>query len=160
MYVNFHQYDNRSRAADQSKVFVGEWATRVGSPTPNMTGALGDAVWMCGMERNADLVLMECFAPLFVNVSQITNRTDRSMQWESDLIGYDALKAYGSPSYHVEAMFAQNCGDLIVPVKAEGIPIDRTDASRRTPRRHLRLRGVYRLFTTAPRAMPGAGSSI
>ena len=72
MEVNFHQYDKRSRAADQSKVFVGEWATRVGSPTPNMAGALGDAAWMCGMERNADVVLMECFAPLFVNVSQIT----------------------------------------------------------------------------------------
>lgn len=122
MEVNFHQYDNRSRAADQSKVFVGEWATRVGSPTPNMAGALGDAVWMCGMERNSDVVLMECFAPLFVNVSQLTGN-GRSMQWESDLIGYDALNSYGSPSYHVETMFAQNCGDVILPVKAEGIPI-------------------------------------
>ena len=44
------------------------------------------------------------------------------MQWESDLIGYDALNSYGSPSYHVETMFAQNCGDVILPVKAEGIP--------------------------------------
>jgi alpha-N-arabinofuranosidase len=122
MEVNFHQYDKRSRAADQSKVFVGEWATRVGSPTPNMAGALGDAVWMCGMERNSDVVLMECFAPLFVNVSQLTGN-GRSMQWESDLIGYDALHSYGSPSYHVETMFAQNCGDVILPVKAEGIPI-------------------------------------
>jgi alpha-N-arabinofuranosidase len=121
MEVNFHQYDNRSRAADQSKVFVGEWATRVGSPTPNMAGALGDAVWMCGMERNADVVLMECFAPLFVNVSQLTGN-GRSMQWESDLIGYDALNSYGSPSYYVETMFAQNCGDTILPIKAEGIP--------------------------------------
>lgn len=122
MEVNFHQYDNRSRATDQSKVFVGEWATRVGSPTPNMAGALGDAAWMCGMERNADVVLMECFAPLFVNVSQLIGN-GRSMQWESDLIGYDALNSYGSPSYHVEAMFAQNCGELILPVKAEGIPV-------------------------------------
>ena len=121
MEVNFHQYDKRSRAADQSKVFVGEWATRVGSPTPNMAGALGDAVWMCGMERNSDVVLMECFAPLLVNVSHLTGR-DRSMQWESDLIGYDALNSYGSPSYHVETLFAQNCGDVILPVKAEGIP--------------------------------------
>jgi alpha-N-arabinofuranosidase len=87
-----------------------------------MAGALGDAVWMCGMERNADVVLMECFAPLFVNVSQLTG-TGRSMQWESDLIGYDALNSYGSPSYHVETMFAQNCGADILPVKAEGIPV-------------------------------------
>ncbi|MEI6074922.1 MAG: alpha-L-arabinofuranosidase C-terminal domain-containing protein [Verrucomicrobiota bacterium] len=122
MEVNFHQYDNRSRTGGQSKVFVGEWATRVGSPTPNMAGALGDAVWMCGMERNADVVLMECFAPLFVNVSQLTGN-GRSMQWESDLIGYDALNSYGSPSYYVETMFAQNSGTDILPVKAEGIPV-------------------------------------
>ena len=44
------------------------------------------------------------------------------MQWESDLIGYDVLNSYGSPSYHVETMFAQNCGADILPVKAEGIP--------------------------------------
>lgn len=126
MEVNFNQYDNRSRAASESKIFVGEWATRVGSPTPNMAGALGDAAWMCGMERNSDLVLMECFAPLFVNVSQLTGPV-RSMQWESDLIGYDALNSYGSPSYYVETLFAQNCGTLIVPVKAEGIStIDQT----------------------------------
>jgi alpha-N-arabinofuranosidase len=122
MEVNFHQYDNRSRATGQSKVFVGEWATRVGSPTPNMAGALGDAAWMCGLERNADAVLMECFAPLFVNVSQL-NGNGRSMQWESDLIGYDALNSYGSPSYYVETMFAQNCGGDILPVKAEGISV-------------------------------------
>ena len=121
MEVNFHQYDNRSRAADQSKVFVGEWATRVGSPTPNMAGALGDAAWMCGMERNSDVVLMECFAPLFVNVSALTGQ-NRSMQWESDLIGYDALNSYGSPSYYVETMFAQNVGDTIVPIEATNIP--------------------------------------
>jgi alpha-N-arabinofuranosidase len=131
MEVNFNQYDNRSRSASESKVFVGEWATRVGSPTPNMAGALGDAVWMCGMERNSDLIVMECFAPLFVNVSQLTGN-GRSMQWESDLIGYDALQSYGSPSYYVETLFAQNCGDVIVPVKAEGIPmIEQTPVSGR-----------------------------
>jgi alpha-N-arabinofuranosidase len=118
----FNRYDKRSRAANESKVFAGEWATRVGTPTPNMAGALGDAVWMCGLERNADIVLMECFAPLFVNVSQLTGN-NRSMQWESDLIGYDALNSYGSPSYYVETMFGQNCGTDILPVKAESIPI-------------------------------------
>jgi len=45
------------------------------------------------------------------------------MQWESDLIGYDALNSYGSPSYHVETMFAQNCGADILSVQAEGIPM-------------------------------------
>jgi alpha-N-arabinofuranosidase len=86
-----------------------------------MAGALGDAVWMCGMERNSDVVLMECFAPLFVNVSQTTGG-NRSMQWESDLIGYDAINSYGSPSYYVETMFGQNSGNAILAVKADGIP--------------------------------------
>ena len=48
------------------------WTARVGPPTPNMAGALGDAAWMCCMERNGDTVVMECFAPLFVNVSQLS----------------------------------------------------------------------------------------
>ena len=145
MEANFHQYDKRSRSTNESKVFVGEWATRVGSPTPNMAGALGDAVWMCGLERNADLVLMECFAPLFVNVSQLTGN-NRSMQWESDLIGYDALNSYGSPSYYVETMFAQNCGNLIVPVKADGIPtIEQAGPARRggQPGATRKVQGIY-----------------
>lgn len=162
MEVNFHQYDNRSRSTNESKVFCGEWATRVGSPTPNMAGALGDAVWMCGMERNSDLVLMECFAPLFVNVSQLTGN-GRSMQWESDLIGYDALKSYGSPSYYVETMFAQNCGDTIMPIKAEGIPmIDQPIPGRRNvqgggdgqsgqSRQNVRTRRVQGLYYSATR---------
>ena len=100
MEAQSQMYDPRSRK-NHTKVFVGEWATRVGSPTPNMAGALGDAAWMCCMERNSDLVVMECFAPLFVNVSQLSG-PGRSMQWESDLIGYDALTSYGSPSYYVE----------------------------------------------------------
>ena len=137
-------YDTRSRTT-RTKVFVGEWATRVGSPTPNMAGALGDAAWLCCMERNADLVVMECFAPMFVNVSQLTG-PGRSMQWESDLLGYDALTSYGSPSYYVEKMFGQDHGDVILPVKAEGIPtIEQTPPTGRrggapTPRR---VPGLY-----------------
>ena len=84
-------------------MFVGEWATREGSPTPDMAGALGDAAWMCCMERNSDLVLLESYAPLFVNVSDLAR--GGSMQWPSDLIGYDALTSYGSPSYYAQKMF-------------------------------------------------------
>ena len=48
---------------------------------------------------------MSCYAPLFVNVSQLTGQ-GRSMQWSSDLIGYDALTSYGSPSYYAQKMFS------------------------------------------------------
>jgi alpha-L-arabinofuranosidase len=113
-------YDKYSRT-NKTKIFCGEWATRVGSPTPSMAGALGDAAWMTGMERNSDIVLLSCYAPLFVNVSQ-TNGQGRSMQWSSDLIGYDALTSYGSPAYHAQKMFSTMHGDQILATESQNIP--------------------------------------
>jgi len=113
-------YDGRDRGA-KSKIFVGEWATRVGSPTPNMAGALGDAAWMCCLERNADIVLMHCYAPLFVNVSDLG--AGRSMQWRSDLIGYDALNSYGSPSYYAQKIFSLHHGDQVLATSADNLPV-------------------------------------
>ena len=114
------KYDTYSRT-NQSKIFCGEWATRVGSPTPNMAGALGDGAWMTCMERNSDIVLLSCFAPLFVNVSQLTGN-GRSMQWSSDLIGYDALTSYGSPSYYAQMMFSTMHGDEILATDSQNVP--------------------------------------
>jgi len=119
MEANANQYDERPR--NGPKVFVGEWATRVGSPTPNMAGALGDAAWMTGMERNSDLVLMASYAPLFVNVSKLTG-ADKSMQWMTDLIGYDALTSYGSPSYYAQVMFSTMRGNEILGTHSQNIP--------------------------------------
>ncbi|HEX5399466.1 MAG TPA: alpha-L-arabinofuranosidase C-terminal domain-containing protein [Verrucomicrobiae bacterium] len=113
-------YDRYSRT-NKTKIFVGEWATRVGSPTPNMAGALGDAAWMTGMERNSDIVLMESYAPLFVNVSKLTGQ-DRSMQWTTDLIGYDALTSYGSPAYYAQVMFSTHHGNEILATDSQNIP--------------------------------------
>ncbi|MEA3188259.1 MAG: alpha-L-arabinofuranosidase [Chthoniobacter sp.] len=108
-------YDNYSRTGP--KTFVGEWATREGSPTTNMNAALGDAAWMTGMERNSDVVVMSCYAPLFVNVNP------GGMQWKSDLIGYNALTSYGSPSYYAQKMFSENIGDLVLSTGSEGIAV-------------------------------------
>jgi alpha-N-arabinofuranosidase len=119
MEVQSHVYDTRSRT-NQTKVFVGEWATRVGRPTPNMAGALGDAAWMCCMERNSDIVLLESYAPLFVNVSDLGR--GGSMQWPSDLIGYDALTSYGSPSYYAQVMFSTHHGDNVLATDSQDIP--------------------------------------
>lgn len=115
MYRAATQYDSYDRNGPQ--IFCGEWASREGKPTTNLNAALGDAAWMTGMERNADIVMGHCYAPLFVNVNPY------GMQWESDLIGYDALTAYGSPSYHAQCMFAQNVGNKIVPVESSGMPM-------------------------------------
>jgi alpha-N-arabinofuranosidase len=118
MEAQSHMYDDRSRTGP--KVFVGEWATRVGRPTPNMAGALGDAAWMCCMERNADLVQLESYAPLFVNVSDLAR--GGSMQWPSDLIGYDALTSYGSPSYYAQVIFSNNHGDEVLATDSQDVP--------------------------------------
>ncbi|HEY3863780.1 MAG TPA: alpha-L-arabinofuranosidase C-terminal domain-containing protein [Verrucomicrobiae bacterium] len=115
MESHAHDYDKYSRT-NHTKIFCGEWATRVGSPTPNMAGALGDAAWMTGMERNSDLVVMSCYAPLFVNVSP------GAMQWKTDLIGYDALNSYGSPAYYAQKMFSTHHGDEILDTSSENIP--------------------------------------
>jgi alpha-N-arabinofuranosidase len=100
-------YDKTDR--NGPKIFVGEWATREGEPTPNLQAALGDAAWMTGMERNSDLIVMASYAPLFVNVNP------GGMQWTSDLIGYDALSSYGSPSYWAQVLFGSYLGTEVVP---------------------------------------------
>ena len=72
-----------------------------------------------GLERNADLIPIECYAPLLVNVNPADHDKGypRAWQWGTNLIGYDALTAFGSPSYYVQAMFGQNKGDLVLPTK-------------------------------------------
>ena len=116
MWENASQYDKYDR--NGPKIFVGEWATREGAPTTNLNAALGDAAWMTGMERNSDLVIMSCYAPLFVNVNTATATAPKAWQWDSDLIGYNALSSYGSPSYYVQKIFSQYLGNKIVPVTA------------------------------------------
>lgn len=113
--AHFDHYDRRG-----PEIFVGEWASyetpfvpwdkRSANepPTPNMTAALGDATWMTAMERNSDLVKMQCYAPLLVNVNP------GARQWRPDLIGYNALHCYGSPSYYAFKMFSRNMGDEIL----------------------------------------------
>jgi len=115
-----HLYDNYSRSA--TKVFVGEWATnsptsgtRTGD-TPMLAYALGDAAWLTGLERNADVVVMNCYAPLFVNVNP------GGRQWAVNLIGYDALTSFGSPSYYVQKMFSANRGDVVLPASLDPLP--------------------------------------
>ena len=104
-YKHTSQYDTADR--NGPKIFVGEWATREGSPTPDLNAALGDAALMTSFERNSDLIIMASYAPLFVNVNP------GGMQWESDLIGYDAMTSYGSPSYYAQVLFAKYLGDTV-----------------------------------------------
>ena len=129
MWENAAQYDKYDR--NGPKIFVGEWATREGAPTTNLNAALGDAAWMTGMERNADHVIMSCYAPLFVNVNTATATAPKAWQWDSDLIGYNALNSYGSPSYYVQKLFGSLLGNKIVTTSAVNIPTQPKPLSRR-----------------------------
>jgi len=113
MFGMTDHYDKIDR--NGPKIFVGEWATREGDPTPNLHAALADAAWMTGMERNSDLILMHAYAPLLTNVNP------NGMQWATDLIGYDAMTSYGSPSYWAQVMFASHVGTEVVPAKLSGV---------------------------------------
>jgi alpha-N-arabinofuranosidase len=75
-----------------------------------MKAAIGDGVFMAAMERNSDVIRMQCYAPLLVNVNP------GARQWRPDLIGYDAISSYGSPSYYAFQMFSRNVGDEILSV--------------------------------------------
>ena len=105
-FKDAHHFDHVSRKGP--KIFVGEWATIQGTPTPDFGAALSDAAWMTGLERNSDVVIMASYAPLFVNVNPLAS------QWPTNLIGYDALHSFGSPSYYAQRMFSRYLGNQVV----------------------------------------------
>ncbi|HEY1661674.1 MAG TPA: alpha-L-arabinofuranosidase C-terminal domain-containing protein [Verrucomicrobiae bacterium] len=116
MARNSHLFDTTPR--DGIKIFVGEWASKQGKLlTPNLSQALGDAAFMTGLERNSDVIIGACYAPLFANVNPITpSFLSGGSTWTTDMIGYDALTAFGSPSYYAQKMFYNNRADTSLPV--------------------------------------------
>ncbi len=147
MWANASQYDAYDR--NGSKIFVGEWATREGVPTTNLNAALGDAAWMTGMERNSDLIIMSCYAPLFVNVSKDSVAKNRAWQWDSDLIGYDALNSYGSPSYYVQKLFNHYLGNKIVPATVANIPVQNMPLTKKDSADGIKPKTVPTIFYSA-----------
>jgi alpha-N-arabinofuranosidase len=63
---------------------------------------------MCAMERNADLIEMQCYAPL------LSNENPGGTQWKPNLIGYDAINSYVSPSWHAQEIFNIHRGDEVL----------------------------------------------
>jgi beta-xylosidase/alpha-L-arabinofuranosidase len=109
------------RQRDGTQTFVGEWATQEGRPTPTLNAALADAAFVMGLEKNSDAVVMECYAPLLVNVSPADpgKGYPKAWQWGTNLIGYDAVRSFGSPSYYAQVMLAQNKGDVVLPTRLD-----------------------------------------
>ena len=98
-------YDNYNRSGP--KVFVGEYAVTSGSGNGNLAGALAEAAFMTGLERNSDVVEMASYAPLFCNLN--------NKDWNPDLIYFTGTQVYDTPSYYVQQMFSLNRGTVILP---------------------------------------------
>jgi len=102
------RYDRYDR--NGPKVYVGEYACHTRDRKNNLLAALCEAAAMTGFERNADVVRMAAYAPLF-------NKIGRT-QWNIDLIWFDNTRAFGTPSYYVQKLFMNNLPDVLLPVEA------------------------------------------
>ena len=101
----FAKYDSYPR--NSHKVYVGEYAvTSMFGDLGNLNAALGEAVYMMGMENNSDVVVMNSYAPIFVN--------ENDARWKPDMIRFNSQKVMGTPSYYVQQLFPNNIGTQVV----------------------------------------------
>ena len=100
---NQHYYDNYDRKAP--KVYLGEWAARVGKG--NLDCALAEALHLCGLERNADVVEMSSYAPLFCH--------EKHQNWNPDMMYFNATQIDKTPSYYTQQLFSKTSGDYYLP---------------------------------------------
>jgi alpha-L-arabinofuranosidase len=101
---NYRRFDSVPRRSP--KVYVGEYASR-GNLQFN---AVAEAVYLCGIERNADQVVMTAYAPLLARYN--------FTQWtQANLIHFDATRVVLTPNYHVQRLFATQTGDRYLPTE-------------------------------------------
>ncbi|MDD2648269.1 MAG: alpha-L-arabinofuranosidase C-terminal domain-containing protein, partial [Eubacteriales bacterium] len=110
---NTSRYDAYSR--NGNSIFLGEFAAHepaVGGRRPNnMYSAVCEAAYLTGIERNADLVKMCCYAPLFAR--------NGFTQWTPNLIWFDARSVVKTPNYYAFMMFSNAVGDRYIPANAD-----------------------------------------
>lgn len=123
LYEHVDFYDSYPR---ECRVFAGEYAAHpfngMNRPDANtLEGALAEAAFLTGVERNADVVLLASYAPLFARIGYA--------QWSPDMIWFDEAHCYGSPSYYVQALYAANMGTVTLELEGQ--------------ERQLREQGIY-----------------
>lgn len=97
-YAKYDTYDRRG-----PKIYVGEYAvTQQFGVNGHLTAALGEAIYMLGMERNADVVAMASYAPIFVN--------ENDQAWRPDMIRFNSERSFGTPSYWVQNLLSNHVG--------------------------------------------------
>ncbi len=112
-YEHTDFYDGYSR---EVKVFSGEYAAH---PVNGMNrgdantlgGALAEAAFLTGVERNADVVALASYAPLFARLGYA--------QWSPDMIWFDEEKVYCSPSYYVQKLYSENTGTVTMSMEGQ-----------------------------------------
>ena len=105
------RYDNYDRKGP--KVFAGEYACHAkGKKWNHFYASLLEAAFMTGLERNADLVQMATYAPLFAHVE--------GWQWRPDLIWYDNLNSFRTVSWHVQQLYGQYRGQNVLSLTMNG----------------------------------------
>ncbi|MDD7303618.1 MAG: alpha-L-arabinofuranosidase C-terminal domain-containing protein [Bacteroidaceae bacterium] len=109
-WTRYDRYDRKG-----PKVFAGEYACHDRGKKWNHSGAtIYEAAFMTGLERNADIVHMATYAPLFAHVE--------GWQWRPDAIWFDNLYSAKTTSYHVQALFSANRGTHVLPLENSNFP--------------------------------------
>lgn len=101
--TNEKMYDGLDR--DGVDIYCGEYAATIGCKEGNLYGALGEAAFLTGIERNQDKVKMTSYAPMFQNVAY--------KAWEPDMIIFNNHEDFVIPSYYMLEMFGNNRGDYV-----------------------------------------------
>ncbi|MFM2082097.1 MAG: hypothetical protein RL380_788 [Verrucomicrobiota bacterium] len=114
-FNNTHRFDGYDPSGP--KVFFGEYAAQSDAIVSvknrnNLECALAAAAFMTGMERNAAVVRMASYAPLFAHIE--------GWQWTPNLIWLDNLRSYATPDYYVQKLFANHRGDTVLPAQLAG----------------------------------------
>lgn len=117
-FKNADRYDSYDR--DSYKIFAGEYAAHSEKVSEaylrnNWNCALSEAAYMTGLERNADLVWLTSYAPLFAHID--------GWQWSPDLIWFDNLTSYGTPNYYVQKLFSNHAGTNVLQITGDQKPL-------------------------------------
>ena len=120
---NASRYDNYDR--NGAKIFAGEYAAQSDKTVSvknknNLQTAIAEAAFLTGLERNAGVVMMASYAPLFAHVD--------GWQWSPDLIWVDNLRSYGTPNYYVQKLYSTNKGTHVVPALWNNKPVTGRDS--------------------------------
>ena len=115
-----NRYDNYDRSKKAPKVFAGEYACHgKGKKWNHFNASLMEAAFMTDLERNADIVEMATYAPLFAHVE--------GWQWRPDAIWFDNLRKFNYCSYYVQQLYTLNKGTNVLPLTMNGKPVAGND---------------------------------